>query len=304
MGSTGLLGLPGHMGIDRYHLGCPVWGRRDWVGELFRPGTRSGDFLSEYARVFNAVEGNTTFYAVPPPDVVLRWRDQTPESFSFAFKFPKTITHDKLLRGARREAEAFLRRIEPLGPRRGPVMVQLPPVFGPRDLPVLEDFLLALPAGDPGFAVEVRHPALYEGPAADELDAVLRSVGVDRVIIDTTPVFSVTDLDDPILVQTQARKPRVPLRAVTTAGRPIVRYIGQPDPIANEDALDAWAGRVAAWIGAGLHPYVFVHNPNDFFAPRMGAAFHRLLARRDPSVGQIARFPARVDRRGEQMKLL
>jgi uncharacterized protein YecE (DUF72 family) len=292
------------MTIDRYHLGCPVWGRRDWVGELFRPGTRSSDYLAQYARVFNAVEGNTTFYATPSPEVVERWRQQTPESFAFCFKFPKTITHDKLLRGARREAEAFVRRIAPLGPRLGPVMVQLPAVFGPRDLPILEDFLVQLPGDGPGYAVEVRHPDLYAGAAADELDAVLESLRVDRVILDTTGLFRAHDDDDPALVQAQQRKPRVPLRPVTTARRPIVRYIGEPHPMANEDLLDAWAGRVAEWIDRSLHPYVFVHAPDDHWAPRLGAAFHNLLARRTSTIGELPRFPTLVDPRGEQMKLL
>lgn len=291
------------MGIARYHLGCPVWGRRDWVGELFRQGTRAADQLSEYARVFNAVEGNTTFYAVPPADIVARWRDQTPASFAFCFKLPRTITHDKLLRGARREAEAFVTRMSPLHDRMGPVMVQLPAAFGPRDLPVLEDFLIALPPG-PTYAVEVRHPEFHAGAAADDLDAVLASLAVDRVVLDTTGLFRASPDSDEATAEAQRKKPRVPLRATVTAGRPLLRYVGETSPDANEDLLAAWAERVDGWIEAGLHPYVFVHSPDDHFAPRMGAAFHRLLAMRRDDVGELPRFPALVRREGEQMKLL
>ena len=291
------------MAIARYHLGCPVWGRRDWIGELFRPGTRPGDHLAEYARVFNAVEGNTTFYAVPPADVVARWRDETPGTFRFCFKLPRTITHDKLLRGARREAEAFVQRISPLEARIGPIMVQLPAAFGPRDLPVLEDFLVALPGG-PTYAVEVRHPDLHEGVAADELDAVLVALGVDRVVLDTTGLFRAAPDVDEATAEAQRKKPRLPLRATVTAKHPVVRYVGENTPDRNEDLLEGWAQRVDAWIEGGLSPYVFAHSPDDHWAPRVGAIFHRLLALRREDVGELPRFPALVDRRGEQMKLL
>jgi uncharacterized protein YecE (DUF72 family) len=46
-----------------FHLGCAVWGYKDWVGDLFPPGSKSGDFLSLYSRRLTTVEGNTTFYA-------------------------------------------------------------------------------------------------------------------------------------------------------------------------------------------------------------------------------------------------
>lgn len=291
------------MAIARYHLGCPVWGRRDWIGELFRPATKPGDHLREYARVFNAVEGNTTFYAVPPAEVVARWRDDTPDVFRFCFKLPRTVTHDKLLRGARREAEAFVQRLSVLGPRIGPIMVQLPAAFGPRDLPVLEDFLVALPGG-PSYAVEVRHPDLYTGVAADELDAVLHALSVDRVVLDTTGLHRAAPDTDEATTEAQRRKPKLPLRATVTAARPVVRFVGENVPDRNEDLLAAWAERVDAWIAAGLSPFVFVHSPDDHFAPRLGAAFHRALSLRRDDVGELPRFPALVDRRGEQMKLL
>jgi uncharacterized protein YecE (DUF72 family) len=48
--------------IPGYYLGCPGWGTKTWVGRLFPTSTRSTELLELYARVFNAVEGNTTFF--------------------------------------------------------------------------------------------------------------------------------------------------------------------------------------------------------------------------------------------------
>ena len=96
--------------IRGYYLGCPGWGLKSWVGRLFPPGTRSTEFLERYAEVFNTVEGNTTFYALPAAETVDRWRAQVPDQFRFCFKFPRTITHDKQLAGCEAEVDEFIAR--------------------------------------------------------------------------------------------------------------------------------------------------------------------------------------------------
>jgi len=79
------------MAIDAYHLGLPLWGERAWTGSLYSEDARPGDYLEQYARVFNAVEGNSTFYSPPSPSSVDQWREQTPESFRFCFKMPRAL---------------------------------------------------------------------------------------------------------------------------------------------------------------------------------------------------------------------
>lgn len=55
-----------------YYLGCPSWSENAWREGLYPQNARPADFLSLYAQVFNAVEGNTTFYARPAPTTVQR----------------------------------------------------------------------------------------------------------------------------------------------------------------------------------------------------------------------------------------
>lgn len=50
-----------------YYLGLPLWANAHWKGNLFRNAAKPAEFLAQYAQVFNAVEGNTTFYSVPSP---------------------------------------------------------------------------------------------------------------------------------------------------------------------------------------------------------------------------------------------
>ncbi len=270
--------------IERVRLGLPIWSRPDWNGELFSPGTPSDRRLAAYAGFFNAVEGNTTFYATPPPSTVERWREQTPPDFRFCFKLPRTVTHDRLLVNAMREAEALLHVLAPLGPRLGPVMVQLPPRFGPDRLPVLEDFLVELPTVAP-YAVEVRHPDFFVGAAATELDAMLAELGVDRVILDTHGVHEATG-DDEALVQSKQRKPRLPTPCAATARFPILRLVADPDLPRNDARIETWVGHAVQWLEQGREPYLFMHVPNDFLAPALARRFFdRLRAHVD--VGQL-----------------
>ncbi|MEG2798167.1 MAG: DUF72 domain-containing protein, partial [Pseudomonas sp.] len=48
-----------------YFLGCPSWSENAWREYLYPQDARATDFLGLYCQVFNACEGNTTFYARP-----------------------------------------------------------------------------------------------------------------------------------------------------------------------------------------------------------------------------------------------
>ncbi len=128
----------------QYYLGCPIWSKKQWVGELFAADAKPADFLRQYSSVFNTVEGNTTFYALPKPATVRKWRNETPPHFRFCFKFPKTISHQLRLQDAEQETLKFLNRLAPLGEKLGPFFLQLPPSFDFDELPALENFLKSL----------------------------------------------------------------------------------------------------------------------------------------------------------------
>jgi uncharacterized protein YecE (DUF72 family) len=274
--------------ISRVYLGLPVWNRPDWSGELYPASTPPGERLAAYARIFNAVEGNTTFYATPPATTVVRWLEQTGPGFRFCFKLPRAITHDRMLVNAARDLEAFMAVLQPLQSRLGPVLVQLPPRFSPGRLPVLEDFLLMLPPWA-AYAVEVRHPGFFAGAAGTELDAMLGELGVDRVILDTRGVHE-AEGDDPALVQAHERKPILPAPAIVTGRRPVLRYVANPDLPANDARLGEWALEVVRWLEQGREPYLFMHVPNDFHAPQLARRFfERLAAHAD--VGHLPSWP-------------
>ena len=288
------------MTIRRYFLGCPSWGLKDWVGHLYKE-KKPGTFLSQYSSVFNTVEGNTTFYSLPPTHTVERWREATPTDFRFSFKLPKTITHERGLRNAATETNTFLRRMAPLGERLGPFMIQLPPSFGPDRLGLLERFLGSLPS-EFQFAVEVRHPAFYDDENLHRhVDELLAHHACERVLMDTRSLRS-GDADHPEVQAARHKKPDLAITPVALGPHPMVRFIGHPEADVNTPWLDLWADLLKHWIGQGRRPYFFAHCPNDFHAPELARRLHRRLEQ-SLNLSPMPEWPGESSEGGQQLSL-
>src|SRR3712207_6602581 len=114
---------------ERLYLGTSGWSYEDWEGRVYPPGTPPAARLAEYVKHFSTVEIDSTFYGTPRRSTVERWREVAPRGFLFAAKFPREITHEKSLTNCRGEAETFVRTMEGLKDRLGPLLLQLPPGF-------------------------------------------------------------------------------------------------------------------------------------------------------------------------------
>jgi uncharacterized protein YecE (DUF72 family) len=144
------------------YLGTSSWTAVGWETAFYPPKTKKGDFLPYYASRFNSVEIDSTFYRIPTAKTVQQWRERTPESFVFAAKIPQSITHEKVLVSADDDLKAFLDVMDLLGPKLGPLLIQLP-YFNKEKfnglesfLRVLEPFLSSLPK-DHQWTVEIRN---------------------------------------------------------------------------------------------------------------------------------------------------
>lgn len=136
-------------------LGSQGWNYPAWVGPFYPERTRAADFLSVYARAFNTVEVDSTFYAIPPAKNVRGWAERTPDDFHFALKLPQEITHERRFENAADVAQRFFDVARELGPKLGPILIQCGPDFAPHEVDALEEFLLTLP-NDIRFAIEFR----------------------------------------------------------------------------------------------------------------------------------------------------
>jgi uncharacterized protein YecE (DUF72 family) len=166
-----------------YFIGCPSWSEAGWRGQLYPENARAADFLGHYCQVFNAVEGNTTFYARPAPATVQRWVERMPTGFHFCAKLPRDISHEGDLRSQFSATDSFLSLLAPLGERVSPLWLQLPAAFGPARLGELAAWLDEFQQRR--IAVEVRNPAFFaKGEEERALNRLLNERGVERICLD------------------------------------------------------------------------------------------------------------------------
>lgn len=143
-------------------IGASSWSAPSWEGPFYPKGTLPAEYLPHYASEFDTVEVDATFYRTPSARMVDAWHERTPAGFLFAAKIPQVITHEKMLVDCEEEINAFLKVMDRLGDKLGPLLFQFR-YFKNSELPDpdpfldrLERFLPTLPQGT-RFAVEVRN---------------------------------------------------------------------------------------------------------------------------------------------------
>jgi uncharacterized protein YecE (DUF72 family) len=77
----------------KIHVGTASWSDPGFVDYWYPKKMPAGDRLSWYAQHFNMVEVNSTFYSVPDPTMVARWREKTPPGFLFNVKLHQFFSH-------------------------------------------------------------------------------------------------------------------------------------------------------------------------------------------------------------------
>jgi uncharacterized protein YecE (DUF72 family) len=158
----------------------------EWKGSFYPRDLSAAKMLPYYAERFTTTEVNYSFYRIPSLKTLTNWDAATPPEFRFSFKAPKEITHIRRLRDCNQVLERFHTAIESLKGKLGVVLFQLPPFFK-KDLPLLQDFLGALPAGIKS-TFEFRHQSWFD----DESFGALKAAGAALCIAESeklaTPV--------------------------------------------------------------------------------------------------------------------
>jgi uncharacterized protein YecE (DUF72 family) len=256
-------------------IGCAVWSYPGWIGEVYPFRTPSKDFLRVYSHHFPAVEGNTTFYAIPDRVTISRWISQTPPEFRFCLKFPRAITHNGLLEPYILPAQAFITQMQELGDKLGVMFIQLPPNYAPSEgLTDLTVFLTALSRQSVSIALEVRHLDWFKSPHREQLNELLTGLGIGRVILDSRPIY---EADKSGEVAIACKKPRVPIDLTLTAPFTLIRYVSHPVQSANKIWLEGWEKQIQTWLQQDTQVYMFVHCPIEVKSPINARYLHEIL---------------------------
>jgi uncharacterized protein YecE (DUF72 family) len=239
-------------------IGCSGWNYAHWRnGVFYPPRCAAHRWLQFYARHFDAVEVNTTFYRLPRETSVARWVAETPPGFSFAVKVSRYVTHIKRLLDVGQHLPLLYDRIRPLlrSEKMGPLLWQLPPTFT-CDLDRLAGALEHTHDGH-RHAFEFRHPSWFR----EETYTLLREHDVALVIGDRPQVhhFQTHEL---------------------TAGFTFVRFHGGSrgrNGNYSHGELDEWAARLARWR-EDVDVYAFFNNDWEGFAIENARYLQALLA--------------------------
>jgi uncharacterized protein YecE (DUF72 family) len=139
------------------YIGTSGYQYEHWRGILYPETLPKHRWFAEYAKHFNSVEINNTFYRLPEAATFDIWRRQAPLGFCYALKFSRYGSHLKRLKDPQQPICRFTERVNHLKSFLGPILVQLPPHWS-RNSPRLATFLKTLPSSY-RWAVEFRDPS-------------------------------------------------------------------------------------------------------------------------------------------------
>ncbi len=240
------------MNRSKIHLGTSGWSYDDWVGPFYPAGTPAARYLAVYARHFNTVEIDATFYRPPGMTMIKAWRERTPDAFVFAAKVPRFVTHDQALHDVQPAIEHFANIMRELGPQCGPLLFQFAPSFTAEHFDRLAAVLPELPT-DLRWAIEVRHTSWLMEPFYD----LLRAHNVALAHVDL---------------------PWMPRATPVTADFAYIRWLGdrrsmthdfsyvRPE-FARSHELDWWARQIERMVERDLEVFAYANNHYQGHSP-------------------------------------
>jgi uncharacterized protein YecE (DUF72 family) len=167
--------------IPTVRIGCAGWGIASVSAASF---PSEGSHLERYARVFNTVEINSSFYRPHRPHTYERWAQSVPDDFRFSVKIPRTISHERRLRDVRAPMDDFLEQATMLREKLGCLLLQLPPSLALAPQAARDFFHMLRELTEVPVACEPRHASWF----TDEAATLMREAGVACVRAHPVPV--------------------------------------------------------------------------------------------------------------------
>lgn len=229
-------------GRGRFFVGTSGFTYNHWRGVFYAEGLPQRKWLEFYAREFDTVEINSSFYHLPRPSTCEHWRTRVPESFVFAMKGSRFITHIKKLQEIEEPVKNFFEVIQPLGEKCGPILFQLPPGMK-KDISLLKNFIEKLPNGF-RYVFEFRNNTWYE----DDLFSFLDEADI---------TFCIHDLPEQVSP------------CAVTGSFVYVRFHGARQAYSSsytDEELETWAARMKQYSITGLDVYAYFNNDFMGFA--------------------------------------
>jgi len=265
------------------HVGCSSWTSDSWSGRIYPKALPDGERLSVYAKLFDTVEVDSTYYRTPPEAMVVGWRRKTPPGFLFTLKFPRDLLDPKTPVDADQVA-TFLAAARRLEEKLGAILLQFPPWVRPGRAQEFLTTLLGTLEPGPRYAVELRDAGWFRGETREWL---LRTLA-DRHVALAWSYLTYVDVP--------------PER---TSDFVYLRFIGDHDTIPAETHGEVrvdrspttalWAARLRDLGDTAQMAFVFFNNHYAGFAPASVNEFRTEMGLGAIDTGRYARGARRLD---------
>ncbi|ANH60808.1 DUF72 domain-containing protein [Dokdonia donghaensis] len=248
------------------YVGCAKWNKAELKG-FYPRGTK--DELLYYAKQFNSIELNATFYRLFPKEQFEKWYTKAPDGFKFFPKITNMISHRKRLIDAQDFIPEYVDHVAMLKEKLGTVFLQMHNNFQPKDFDRVDNFVNHWPEALP-IALEFRHTDWFNNPdTAERLYTLLEEHNMANVLVDTA-----------------GRRDIMHMRL--TNGEAFIRYVGANHP-SDYARLDAWVERLTYWVSLGLRKiHFFIHQNIEQESTLLSAYF---IERLNPALGINLRVP-------------
>lgn len=228
--------------MQKLFIGTSGWHYKHWKERFYPKDLPLKDWFDYFATKFDTVEINNSFYRLPEKKVFVDWRKKSPAKFTFAVKASRFFTHMKKLKVDRVSLNRFMRRIDGLENKLGPILFQLPPKWK-MNTERLDEFLSKLPKGY-RYTFEFREHSWYH----KDVYAVLKKYNA---------AFCIYELEHHLS----------PL--IATADFVYVRLHGPGNKYQGDytkSVLNKWARRCKEWIKERKTVYVYFDNDQEAYA--------------------------------------
>lgn len=232
------------MSKPTFYIGTSGWSYDHWKEIFYPKGLKSNQWLPHYAKYFNTVELNMSFYRFPFPNMIKGWKNKLPEGFKMTFKANRNITHRKVFKDVEDNLRKFYDMTENFGENTGCILFQTPPSFKLNDdnFNRIKEFLPRLEK-DKCNVMEFRDTSWW----SKEVLELLKEYNV--------AFTSVSGLN-------------MPEDVMISADFAYFRFHGPGEAYASEyseDQLQQWAGKIKKAIEQYDLKEVYCYFNNDFY---------------------------------------
>ncbi|MEP7195866.1 MAG: DUF72 domain-containing protein [Saprospiraceae bacterium] len=226
------------------YFGSTNWTQDYWKGTLYPLKTKPTEYLNLYSKFFTTIELNTTFYRIPSPEQVIKWKNQTSDNFHFCPKIPAIISQSKLLGTDNQLWQEFGSVIQKFDNKLGSSFMQLPEHFDSSKFSVIEkllhgDFLLN------NTLIELRHESWFKNSEIlKNLCALLGTKGHGLIITDTPGRQDVLHMN-------------------ICCSNLLVRFVSNGILADDQLRISAWLVQIKLLIKKGINNIFFIfHHPD------------------------------------------